>query len=390
MLVVLVALLPACNDSSAPAPDAVLIVDQIGVTLELKNLPEEISLHGQQPWHEGLKLHHVNAQGQLAPAVTGSYHVEGNRVEFRPAFPLLPGQEYICHFKPAAIGNLAGLLAAQDTLFRTEKRLSQQASPQVIAIYPSGDFLPANHLKFYIEFSAPMQQGEIFGFFSLLDKTTGRSVPRPFRHTELWSPDECRLTLWFHPGRQKTGVNLNVDLGAILQEGHDYELQINPQWRSRAGVPLADKVRKSFQAGPSDHLQPNPETWQLKIPSAGSRTPFQCDAGEPLDWALAQRVLEIQGPPPENTPLRGEIQLLANERRWQFTPNQPWQPGRYRLAIQGSLEDLAGNSVARPFEVDLSHPQDSPEQRVHYLDFSLPGHQKNTAQKNTAQENGHE
>jgi hypothetical protein len=44
------------------------------------------------------------------------------------------------------------------------------------------------------------------------------------------------------------------------------------------------------------------------------------------------------------------------ERRWQFAPGEPWHEGDYRLVIGADLEDVAGNSVARPFEVDVAGP----------------------------------
>src|SRR5689334_1054660 len=79
-------------------------------------------------------------------------------------------------------------------------------APCVEALYPGAATLPANHLKFYVHFSVPMRQGVFMDYCKLLDDH-GRMVPEPFRETELWSEDGRRLTLWLHPGRQKTGVN---------------------------------------------------------------------------------------------------------------------------------------------------------------------------------------
>ena len=369
----LLCLVPACT-RAPPAVTATLDVGQVPLRLQLQNLPRGVTLHDGQPWQEGLRLHHVNADGQLAPPVAGSYHVEGTSVEFRPAFPLLPGHDYQCQFDPSAIPGLAGLTGPLEVQFRTEDNREPRTHPEVITIHPSGDLLPANHLKFYIYFSEPMLQGDIFDFFSLFDRTTGTPVPRPFRHTELWSPDERRLTLWFHPGRQKTGVNLNVELGAILQEGHEYELRVNPEWTSRKGVPFAGPTSKSFRAGPPDRLQPDPESWLLELPTAGSSTPLRCDMQEPLDWALAHRLVQVEGPLPGSSPLAGEIMLVADDRVWQLTPAEPWRAGDYRLAVGVLLEDLAGNSVARPFEVDVTATggQELDSDSLHYIHFTIP------------------
>ncbi len=369
----MLAILTACSDSPAPPPRVVLAADQIPIVLQLDDLPEGVRLHSEQPWDKALRLHHVSSEGRQAPPVAGHYRVEGNRVEFRPAFPLLPDQDYASHFDPSAIPELDGLTDPLEVYFTTPGVVGPQTTPQVLAIYPSGDLLPANHLKFYVLFSEPMRQGDIFGYFSLLNRTTGKHVPRPFRHTELWSPDEQRLTLWFHPGRQKTGVNLNVELGAILQEGHRYELQVNPEWTSRKGVPFAEEIHKSFRAGPPDHQQPDPQNWILEPPAAGSRSPLRCDMQEPLDWSLAHRVIHVQGPLPENTRLEGEAILDRDNRIWHFTPEAPWRAGNYKLAVGVILEDLAGNSVERPFEVDLTSENraevDSGSFR--FLDFTI-------------------
>jgi hypothetical protein len=51
--------------------------------------------------------------------------------------------------------------------------------------------------------------------------------------------------------------------------------------------------------------------------------------------------------------LGGEIQIVKGETEWAFQPDARWQPGRHQLTIAATLEDLAGNSVGRPFEVIL-------------------------------------
>jgi hypothetical protein len=41
------------------------------------------------------------------------------------------------------------------------------------------------------------------------------------------------------------------------------------------------------------------------------------------------------------------------ERRWKFTPAQPWRAGEYRITIPTTIEDLAGNNIGKTFDVDL-------------------------------------
>ena len=41
-------------------------------------------------------------------------------------------------------------------------------------------------------------------------------------------------------------------------------------------------------------------------------------------------------------------------------PTLPWSAGAHEIHVDAALEDLAGNSVRRVFDRDLSLPQDDP------------------------------
>jgi len=288
---------------------------------------------------------------QSLPAILGRYRVNEDRLEFKPAFPLVRNARYRADFDPRSLRLPANIKPASlDATYFIP--LPNAKPPRVLAIYPSGRKLPANHLKFYIQFSEPMQQGDIFQYFSLFNKTQNKQVPRPFRHTELWSPDGKQLTLWFHPGRQKVGVNLNVELGAILNRGDEYELRISPKWAGLSGHALGVPFTKAFSAIAMDERQPMIEKWNLSAPQAKTRKPLICQLGAPLDYALLNSQLTVQTEAGEK--LSGKIRLNQHESIWRFIPNEPWQPGRYRLVVGTVLEDLAGNSIARPFAIDLT------------------------------------
>src|SRR5687767_9518698 len=164
--------------------------------------------------------------------------------------------------------------------------------PQLSSIHPSGSVLPANHLKFYLHFSEPMQQGVFLQHCSVMDGD-GKLVPEPFRETELWSEDGRRLTLWFHPGRQKTGVNLNVEIGPVLVPGKRCKLIISGKWESARGVPLGKDVEKSFYVAERAIGQLNMADWKITPPAAGTRQPLQVKFPAPLDFALLQRCLRV-------------------------------------------------------------------------------------------------
>ena len=36
-----------------------------------------------------------------------------------------------------------------------------------------------------------------------------------------------------------------------------------------------------------------------------------------------------------------------------FVPRESWRRGTYALHVESTIEDLAGNNIGKPFEVDL-------------------------------------
>jgi len=98
--------------------------------------------------------------------------------------------------------------------------------------------------------------------------------------------------------------------------------------------------------------QPDPSRWQINSPSAGSKQELSISFDKPLDHGLLGRVLSVRDGSCRE--LAGDVSIDEHEQRWSFTPRLPWQRGRHVVVVESILEDLAGNSVARPFEVDLN------------------------------------
>ena len=82
--------------------------------------------------------------------------------------------------------------------------------------------------------------------------------------------------------------------------------------------------------------------------------PLTVSFPKPLDRALLERMLWVADTAGAKVP--GKVTVAAEETRWQFTPEQPWPAGNYQLMAATALEDLAGNSIGRPFEVDVFRP----------------------------------
>ena len=48
--------------------------------------------------------------------------------------------------------------------------------------------------------------------------------------------------------------------------------------------------------------------------------------------------------------------FTVHERVVTFAPKRPWAKGDYKLVIDARLEDVCGNRVGEPFEVDVFKP----------------------------------
>jgi hypothetical protein len=304
------------------------------------------------------------------PPLWGSYRAQANVLQFVPRFRLEPGIRYRAEFDPLKLREVVRALSqskkgeqADRQPVSSTKLVAEFSIPQrperrtstVTAVHPSGEILPENLLRFYIHFSAPMSRGEAYHRIKLLD-ATGKPVADPFLELgeELWSNDGTRFTLLFDPGRIKRGLKPREEVGPVLEAGKSYCLVIDRDWPDATGNPLQTEFRKSFRAGSPDDSSPDPKTWSVRLPRANTRDPLEIDFPEPLDHALLDRLITVQNS--DKAVLPGQSSVVRDETRWRFTPKSPWGTGDYRLVVGTDLEDVAGNSIARPFEVDVAGP----------------------------------
>jgi hypothetical protein len=282
----------------------------------------------------------------------GVYRVQPDSLRFEPQFPLEPGVAYRAVFRP---DQLPGARGSSDAPITSDFQLPpRNATPTTVVshIYPSAGLLPENLLKFYVHFSAPMSRGRIYDHIHLRDEA-GKEVELPFLEIdeELWDPAMTRLTLIIDPGRIKRGVLPLEEIGPALEEGKSYTLVIARECRDGAGNPLKENFQKVFKVGPPDREPPDHTRWRIQPPKSGARDALAVTFPEPMDHALAQRVISVITE--SGMVIEGKVELEDQERRWIFAPRHPWRAGRYQLIIQTTLEDLAGNNIGKPFEVDL-------------------------------------
>lgn len=291
-------------------------------------------------------------RGESQTPLFGNVTEEKSRLRFTPALPLVAGETYRVELQ-----NADGTSSIQKLSFD-----KAPAEPPTVRLAPFPAVLPSNGLKLYLHFSQPMEQG-VFMDLITLQRQDGSTVHGAFRETELWSPDGRRLTLWLHPGRQKTGVNLNRDEGPVLIEGEKHLLKISAAWRSSAGTPLGREAAFRITAGAPDHDCPDPASWKINRPTAGTQKPLVITFNEGMDPAMLGSALRVHR---AKTTLQGKVTVAEDARQWSFVPAQPWQPGAHTLEIDPLLEDLAGNNLQHPFEVDRgnSPPPAKPTTRL--------------------------
>jgi hypothetical protein len=262
-------------------------------------------------------------------------------------------------------GLVAAALAAVGVAPRRTGTLGAAASAAlgppttvVEGIYPTADRLPANLLRFYVVFSEAMRIGESHTRLRLVDDA-GRVVRGAFLELEeeLWDPSRRRLTVLLDPGRIKRGLRANLESGAPLVDGRRYRLEIDAAWRDGHGRPLRRAATKRFTAVAADRTAPDLGRWVVLAPassasSAGAPEPLVLQFPESLDRALLASALTVEDD--TGGKVRGAVEVGEAERTWRFTPHGAWATGRHRVCVEAELEDVAGNSLRRLFDTDLT------------------------------------
>jgi hypothetical protein len=274
----------------------------------------------------------------------GSVEVTKTELCFTSRFPLSESLQYQVVLAPPL---RTGPVDDKPILF---SKLTKKRNPaaKVSAVYPSSDVLPENLLKFYIHFSAPMSRGEAYKRVHLMYGDT--EVDSPFLELgeELWDSDQMRFTLFLHPGRIKRGLKPREDIGAPMVEGNAYRLQIDANWLGADLQPIGTPFVKKFRVVGADSQQPDMRHWKLTTPKVNSKQPASITFDEPLDEALLKRVISVRDT--NRTSVDGHVALARDETVWSFVPTEPWKKGTYTFQFASTLEDLAGNSLARRFE----------------------------------------
>jgi hypothetical protein len=342
--------------ATAAQPELRLVEkDKSPVAIEVTGLPRELTSQlttlkaNDDAWRRILSVRVGKSPAPDQPAMSGNYELREGALRCTPQFPLRAGLAYRAEvFLPAPNRNSAP--SHYERVFELPAPAPGEPA-RVTTVYPSAATLPENQLRFYLHFATPMARGEAYEHLALL-KADGKPVLRPFLEIgqELWDTSGTRLTLLIDPGRIKRGLSPREEHGPVLEAEGKYTLVITKGWRDAAGQTLADDYRKTFTAGPPVETAIDHKAWKIAPPASGSKDSLVVTFPQPLDRALLEHTITVAGP--DGKPIAGEVTVGKDERIWKYSADQAWIAGKHELVIDTTLEDLAGNRINRPFEVD--------------------------------------
>jgi hypothetical protein len=237
---------------------------------------------------------------------------------------------------------------------------TREVSPpttEVVGIRPTDGTVPRNLLRCYVEFSAPMREAGAT-YVRLLDADGAPLIGALLATAyELWDPERRRLTVLLDPARIKRGLVPHRDVGYPLQEGESVTLVVDAEFPDASGRPLRAGATRTWQVLGDERRHVTPSSWTLRPGAAGSTEPLTVTFDRALDHGLVAHCLRVLG---AHGPVAGSGTVGPEERSWTFAPAGPWLDAEHRLVVDPVLEDVAGNSVQRVFDRDLSSADDDP------------------------------
>jgi hypothetical protein len=224
----------------------------------------------------------------------------------------------------------------------------QENNPKIIAVYPTTDSIPVNILRFYIQFSAQMQEMDILNHIKLSNEE-GKNITGVFfeNQYELWNENRTKVTLIIDPGRVKLGLLANNKMGRAFDVGKRYTLTIDSLLLDFSDQQLKENFTKTFIAVQEDTIPPDTKFWQLTLPKVNTQDVITIDFKDKIDHISAQTLIKVFQ---NNKEIHGLISLTNNEQKYTFKPDKNWKKGNYQIIVHQSLEDIAANSVNQVFD----------------------------------------
>jgi hypothetical protein len=152
-------------------------------------------------------------------------------------------------------------------------------------------------------------------------------------------------------------------MGPVLHEKRSYSLVVRGEWTDLEGNKIGKDTIKKFRTTGEDRVRIELSDWKLTAPKAGTRHAVTLTIPKSIDYRSLQTGLTVRNA--KGQVIAGTIAVGKGETSWRFTPKQPWQAGPYHVSVSPDLEDVAGNTPARPFDMDLLTPK-RPAQKLQF------------------------
>ena len=224
----------------------------------------------------------------------------------------------------------------------------EKNNPKVIAIYPKTDSIPVNILRFYIQFSKPMQEMDILKHIKLTNEE-GKNITGVFfeNQYELWNDDRTEVTLIVDPGRVKLGLLAHNTMGRAFDTGKKYTLTVDSDLMDFDDQKLEQSFIKTFVAVDEDMLPPKTNQWKLSLPKAETSNPLSIDFNDKIDHISGKTLIKFFF---NNKEIEGNTELDNQEQKLIFKPSKKWKKGSYQIVVNQRLEDIAANSLNQIFD----------------------------------------
>jgi hypothetical protein len=279
--------------------------------------------------------------------MAGALMKDGSDICFVPRFAFAAGTTYDVEVDGAVAVSLR------------RPRAERAVKAQVIEIYPTATKVPRNLLRIYVQFSTAMSEGNAARCIRL-EEAGGDAMEGALLATsdELWDADHRRLTLLLDPARIKRGLAPHREVGYSLQSDSTFRVVVDRNFRDAEGIPLGNGSSRTYRVGQDERRHIDPTAWTTHLPETGTRGPLSVAFDRPLDRGLLQRCLTIVAP--DGRIVDGTVKIGNEERSWNLEPAARWGTGFHYLSVAPILEDVAGNSVTRVFDRDMTNARDAP------------------------------
>ena len=285
------------------------------------------------------------------PPMAGDLLRDGGDMYFVPRFGFVGGTTYVV----SVDGTTRSAVAPP--------RQPARPTAHVVDIYPSARVVPRNLLRLYVRFSTPMRDGQVAGHVKLVGGGGATMVGALFSvEYELWDREGRRLTLLLDPARIKRGLVPHEEAGYPLEVGAEFEVVVDQGFLDASGAPMTAATVRGYEVGGDERRRVDPTGWKVSVPSGRSHQPLEVGFDRPLDHELLGACLRVLGP--DGRSVDGTVSVAGGELSWSLTPSRPWDLGPHRLCVDPILEDLAGNSLSRVFDRDLTSRDDDPRPRA--------------------------